>query len=60
MIAETLVACTREHRVIRNLVLNPEAAEPAIGKVDLNSRQSGVVICTPWNGGGAEFIYKGD
>jgi hypothetical protein len=25
--------------------------EPGVG---------GVVICTPWNGGGAEFIYKGD
>ena len=25
--------------------------EPGVG---------GVLICTPWNGGGAEFIYKGD
>src|SRR5262245_66083830 len=36
VIAEPLVACTREHGVIRQLVLNAEPTQPTIGKVDLN------------------------
>jgi hypothetical protein len=36
VVAEPLVACTREHRVIRQLVLNAKPTEPTIGKIDLN------------------------
>src|SRR6516165_6164520 len=35
-IPETLVTRPREHRVIRNFVLDAKPAEPAIGKVDLD------------------------
>ena len=36
MVAEALVARTREHGVIRDLVLNAKTAKPAIGKIDPN------------------------
>ena len=40
MIAKALVAGARECRVIRDPVLYTKATEPAIGEVDLTSRQS--------------------
>jgi hypothetical protein len=36
VIAEAFVARTREHRVVRDLVLKAEPAEPTIGQVDLH------------------------
>jgi hypothetical protein len=36
VIAEALVARSREYRVIWNFILNAKPAEPAIGKVDLD------------------------
>ena len=36
VIAETLIARPREHRVIWNFVLDAKPAEPAISKVDLH------------------------
>src|SRR3954468_6756977 len=36
VLAEPLVAYTREHRVIWHLVLNAKPTEPTIGKVDLD------------------------
>ena len=36
VLPEPLVAYTREHGVIRHLVLNAKPTEPTIGKVDLD------------------------